>query len=297
MNKAIDYIGVFFRVLISVLIFLVVQITVIEAFTFAGIDIKIYKGLFTAVYSIVCILAFVVYDKVRSYKREKLIRTDKVGAHKFIAAVVLAFGLLGIVTVYMYIATWLSALFAPVAEHMEEYSDRMDRFSDVDTAIVPYWDSLIGFIASFMFVPLAEELTFRGAIFGEFMCKFNAIVSALLSSLVFALLHGISVQIGYALICGVIMALAYHYTGSIWITYIIHASFNLFGSALFTLLDSGIFGQMEVAANIAAFHASIIEVICIVPAAAAFILLYKDYKDEQKTATPIEAVAEPEVAV
>lgn len=297
MNKAIDYIGVFFRVLIAVLIFLVVQITVIEAFTFAGIDIKIYKGLFTAVYSIVCILAFVVYDKVRSYKREKLIRTDKVGAHKFIAAVVLAFGLLGIVTVYMYIATWLSAVFAPVAEHMEEYSDRMDRFSDVDTAIVPYWDSLIGFIASFMFVPLAEELTFRGAIFGEFMCKFNAIISALLSSLVFALLHGISVQIGYALICGVIMALAYHYTGSIWITYIIHASFNLFGSALFTLLDSGIFGQMEVAANIAAFHASIIEVICIVPAAAAFILLYKDYKDEQKTATPIEAVAEPEVAV
>jgi membrane protease YdiL (CAAX protease family) len=297
MNKAIDYIGVFFRVLIAVLIFLVVQITVIEAFTFAGIDIKIYKGLFTAVYSIVCILAFVVYDKVRSYKREKLIRTDKVGAHKFIAAVVLAFGLLGIVTVYMYIATWLSAVFAPVAEHMEEYSDRMDRFSDVDTAIVPYWDSLIGFIASFMFVPLAEELTFRGAIFGEFMCKFNAIVSALLSSLVFALLHGISVQIGYALICGVIMALAYHYTGSIWITYIIHASFNLFGSALFTLLDSGIFGQMEVAANIAAFHASIIEVICIVPAAAAFILLYKDYKDAQKTATPIEAVAEPEVAV
>ena len=297
MNKAIDYIGVFFRVLIAVLIFLVVQITVIEAFTFAGIDIKIYKGLFTAVYSIVCILAFVVYDKVRSYKREKLISTDKVGAHKFIAAVVLAFGLLGIVTVYMYIATWLSAVFAPVAEHMEEYSDRMDRFSDVDTAIVPYWDSLIGFIASFMFVPLAEELTFRGAIFGEFMCKFNAIVSALLSSLVFALLHGISVQIGYALICGVIMALAYHYTGSIWITYIIHASFNLFGSALFTLLDSGIFGQMEVAANIAAFHASIIEVICIVPAAAAFILLYKDYKDEQKTATPIEAVAEPEVAV
>ena len=93
------------------------------------------------------------------------------------------------------------------------------------------------------------------------------------------------------------MALAYHYTGSIWITYIIHASFNLFGSALFTLLDSGIFGQMEVATNIAAFHASIIEVICIVPAAAAFILLYKDYKDEQKTAAPIEAVAEPEVAV
>lgn len=297
MNKAIDYIGVFFRVLIAVLIFLVVQIAVIEAFTFLGIDLKIYKGLFTAVYSIICILAFVVYDKVRSYKREKLIRTDKVGAHKFIAAVVLAFGLLGIVTVYMYIATWLSALFAPVAEHMNEYSDRMDRFSDVDTAIVPYWDSLIGFIASFMLVPLAEELTFRGAIFGEFMCKFNAIVSALLSSLVFALLHGISVQIGYALICGVIMALAYHYTGSIWITYIIHASFNLFGSALFTLLDSGIFGQMEVAANIAAFHASIIEVICIVPAAAAFILLYKDYKDEQKTAVPVESVAEPEVAV
>lgn len=292
MNKVIGYIGVLFWVLIAVLVFLLVQMIVIYAFGFLGIDIKVYHGLFTTVYSLLCIAAFVAYDKIRSFKRERLVMTQIPHTNKFIAAVVIAFGLLGIVTVYMYVAAWISMVFTPVADKLEEYSDHIDRFSDVNTAVVPYWDSMIEFISTVMFVPLAEELAFRGAIFGEFKSKFNVIISAVLSALVFGLMHGVSIQIGYALICGVIMACIYYYSGSIWVTYVVHAVFNLFGSSLFTLLESGIFGEMGASIEAASFHASLIETICIIPAAAAYVLLYRNYKSEHLPVDQIKTVTE-----
>ena len=297
MNKVIGYIGVFFWVLIAVLVFLLVQLLVIYAFRFLGIDIQVYHGLFTAVYSLFCIAAFVAYDKIRSFKRERLIMTQVPKLNKIIAAVVIAFGLLGIVTLYMYIASFISLVFAPVADKLEEYSDHIDRFADVSTTAVPYWDSLIEFISTVMFVPLAEELAFRGAIFGEFKTRFNVILSAFLSALVFGLMHGVSIQIGYALICGVIIACVYYYSGSIWVTYVIHAVFNLFGSSLFTLLESGIFGQMGESINEASWHASVFEIICIVPAAAAFILLYRNYKSEHLPVDQIKTISEQGVIV
>ena len=88
----------------------------------------------------------------------------------------------------------------------------------------------------------------------------------------------VSVHIGYAIICGILLALVYYYSGSIWVSYIVHAVFNLIGNAIFTLLKSGMFGDMSAAVEQASMHTAVIEIFCILPAAAAFVLVYRRYK-------------------
>ncbi len=297
MKNVIDYLGVFFRVIIVVLLFVMIQLAVAWGFIVAGIDAKIYHGLLSVITEVVTVIAFGLYDFVRSYKREKLMKFKAPGAFNSVAAVVIGFGLLGLVTIYMMLAGVLSNYFAPVADNLNEYADHIDRYSDVSTAVVPYWDSIIDFFAAFLLVPIAEEMVFRGALFGEFNCKFNGVVSAILSAVVFGLLHGVSVHIGYALFCGLILALIYFYSGSIWVSYIAHAVFNFFGNALFELLGSGVFGDLNAAINQANGHAAVIEIICIVPAAAAFILIYKRYKDSKGKVLPEPVAVEAEAGV
>lgn len=286
MKNVIDYLGVFFRAVIVVLLFVLIQLTVAWGFIFAGVDTDIYHGLFSTVYGIITTAVFVVYHLVRSYKRDRLIKFTTPGTLNSLAAAVIGFGLLGLVTLYMVAAGLISQYFAPVADELTEYSEHINRYSDVEAATVPYWDSVLDFCAAFLLIPLVEELVFRGALFGEFKCKFNAVISSVMSALVFGLMHGVSVHIGYALMCGIVLALLYHYTGSIWTSVIVHSVFNLIGNAIFTLLKSGMFGDMSAAVDQASLHASVIEIICIVPAVAAFILVYRNYKDRKDDMAP-----------
>lgn len=282
MKNAVDYLGIVFRVTIAVFLFVLIQYFVISVFGFLHIDTKIYEGLFTLTYSLITIAAFTLYSLVISYKREPLIELSKPSLLISVASIVIAFGLLGIVDLYLEAAYIIAEKLQPVAQVLEEYSDRMDRFSDVEVSVVPYWDTILDFISTVFTVTLAEELVFRGVIFGEFKSRFHPVVSALLSAVIFGLLHGLSIHIGYALICGFALALIYHYTESIWISYIVHAVFNLIGSSLFMLLDSGIFGDLSNAASACAYHAFFFELFCIIPGIVSFILLYMIYKERKK---------------
>ncbi|MBR3533001.1 MAG: CPBP family intramembrane metalloprotease [Clostridiales bacterium] len=285
MNKVIDLLGLIFRIFLIVFLFVFIQVAVISVFRFAGLDVNIYEGLFSTVYGLTAVAVMLLYGFVRSIKSDRLIRTDKPDGISIIAAVVIAFGLLGLVTLYMYAAVLISKNFEPLADQLTEYSDSVDRFATVDGSKVPYWDTLLEFVSSFMIIPLAEELTFRGALYSELNTRVKAIPAAILSALVFGLMHGISIHVGYAFICGFVLALVYHFSGSIWVSYIVHSVFNLMGSSLFTLLDSGIYGDLKNASANASVHAAVLEIICIIPAVSALVIMYLIYKDRQ-TAIP-----------
>ena len=285
MNKVIDLLGLIFRIFLIVFLFVFIQVAVISVFRFAGLDVNIYEGLFSTVYGLTAVGVMLLYGFVRSIKSDRLIRTDKPDGISIIAAVVIAFGLLGLVTLYMYAAVLISKNFEPLADQLTEYSDSVDRFATVDGSKVPYWDTLLEFVSSFMIIPLAEELTFRGALYSELNTRVKVIPAAILSALIFGLMHGISIHVGYAFICGFILALVYHFSGSIWVPYIVHSVFNLMGSSLFTLLDSGIYGDLKNASANASVHAAVLEIICIIPAVSALVIMYLIYKDRQ-TAIP-----------
>ena len=75
--------------------------------------------------------------------------------------------------------------------------------------------------------PIAEELVFRGMVFGrmkEWMKPWTAIV---VSSLVFGIYHGNVVQFIFAFLVGIFLAAAYYYTGTLWISILAHVVVNL----------------------------------------------------------------------
>ncbi len=293
MDKYIESLGIVCRVLLAVFLFVLIQLVFIFGFDFLGINTDIYQGLFSTLYGIAVLAVFGFYCYKRSKKKEDFLMMQKPGYMTVFSAVVIAFGLLGFVTLYMYIFTVISMSNAPLQEDMAQYAESVDRFITTDAATVPYWDSILDFISATIIITLAEELVFRGVIFGELINRFHPIIAAVMSSLLFGILHGISVHIGYAFFCGVILCLVYYYSGSIWVSFLVHAIFNFMGSSLFSLFDSGIFGDLYEISDMIKYYTALFEVICILPGIAGYLLIYVIYKeDKKKKAEPkVEEVA------
>ena len=75
-------------------------------------------------------------------------------------------------------------------------------------------------------VPLGEELLFRGVGYGV-LRRLGRVVAVLLTAAVFALAHGLNVVFAAAFALGVVNAVLYERTGSIWPPAAAHATFNL----------------------------------------------------------------------
>ena len=84
--------------------------------------------------------------------------------------------------------------------------------------------------------PLAEEVVFRGMIYGRLRRAFSLVPSMLISALLFGIYHGNWVQGIYASVFGMILAYVYEKTQTIWGSFLLHAVFNL---------SSYIIGHME----------------------------------------------------
>lgn len=80
-------------------------------------------------------------------------------------------------------------------------------------------------------VPLGEELLFRGLGYGVLRRR-GRVVAVLLTAVVFALAHGLNVVFAAAFVLGVVNAVLYERTGSIWPPAAAHATFNLISFAL-----------------------------------------------------------------
>ena len=75
-------------------------------------------------------------------------------------------------------------------------------------------------------VPMAEELMFRGLLYRWLRRRLAVAPSAVLSAVVFGIVHGqLEVGIG-AFLVGIVLALAYERSGSLWPSIIIHAVQN-----------------------------------------------------------------------
>ncbi len=94
-------------------------------------------------------------------------------------------------------------------------------------------DAYLGVIAIVVIAPVVEELTFRGFIFGGLRGKLGTTGAVVVSSVIFALAHTLSVGgsillLGPSLfVAGVALALVYERTRSIYPGMALHASFNL----------------------------------------------------------------------
>lgn len=75
--------------------------------------------------------------------------------------------------------------------------------------------------------PVAEEVFFRGVIYGQLREGFSAVPAACISGVMFGIYHKNLVQGIYAAICGIVLACLFEKTHTIWGSIITHVMFNL----------------------------------------------------------------------
>ena len=86
---------------------------------------------------------------------------------------------------------------------------------------------LIGvLITTGLVVPIAEEATFRGLLYGWLRRRWSVPAAALGSALAFSIVHGIPLLIPAIALLGIVLALVYEKSGSLWPSIVLHGMFN-----------------------------------------------------------------------
>jgi len=105
-------------------------------------------------------------------------------------------------------------------------------------------DAYLGVIAIVLIAPVVEEITFRGFIMGGLRSRVGVGWAVVISSLIFALAHTLSVGgsillLGPSLfVAGLALALVYQWTRSLYPGMVLHASFNLVAVILIFLTST-----------------------------------------------------------
>lgn len=101
---------------------------------------------------------------------------------------------------------------------------------------------------SVMLAPLGEEILFRGIFYRGFREGFNRLAAFIVSTALFAAIHGTLVHIPVALALSVMSVWFYELTGSIAWCYVLHALHNLFSVSfsVWTGVNPTVFGVLTV---------------------------------------------------
>ncbi|MBO4579015.1 MAG: CPBP family intramembrane metalloprotease [Clostridiales bacterium] len=257
-----------------------------------GFDSDRYTGLYcVSSYGLIMLFLWTFWRITR--QSEKFIYFKKTSPSQKISVVLIAIGLAGIVTIYMFGAAYLSKYLESLKEHLDEYKQTVDRYSDVPQEQVPLWDSIIYILTTFTLVPLCEEFLFRGIIMGQMRKIMPVGFAVLVQAIVFGLMHGLTLHIGYALICGIVMGLVYMFCDNFWMPVLIHSIFNFLGSSFSNILNLKQLGvPSDIRANIS-YTLVLVKYFFMFPAALAFVYLWYRYKkNKEDEARHIKEAAE-----
>ena len=137
-----------------------------------------------------------------------------------------AYGILLITSMLIFSFSSFLLLFYPVSLFAPGFVEERltEQLLSVDTVAPELYRYLMLFVV-LVFAPIAEEFVFRGVLLQRWAVRWNLPVGIILSSLLFGLLH-INNPLGLTMF-GVIMALLYVRTRSLWVPIIAHALNNV----------------------------------------------------------------------
>jgi len=255
-----------------------------------GVNTDIYAGLYALIATTATLVFLLLFLKLSENGNSGFIKIQKPKAKDTGLAIFVALGLLGVVTMYMFIANQISEWYESMKSAMEEYSQNVDRYSDVEQSAVPLWDSILYICVTTFLVPASEELIFRGAVLGQMRKILNVPFSIIVSALVFGVMHGVSIHIGYAVICGLVLGCVYVYTNNLFESYLVHMIFNLFGSGIPTFLSLEALNFNTDVANNISYWLLMAEYFCMIPGSVAFVMLWYRYAKAREEAKANEKV-------
>lgn len=291
--KIVNWSLTLLKVLLALIVLFLTQFIVVLVMNRNAINYREYEGLFSFAYTTIAanIMLILLRPKAKIFKNHK-IANDKINPLEHFWLFVITMGMLGVVTIYFLIVEYISKLNEHVQTAVEQYNESVDRLEVVEATVIPNWDHVLYLISIVLIVPLVEELVFRGAILESFKKVTNKPVAVILSSVVFGLCHGISVHIIYALFCGIVLGTVYTVCNSIRASYIVHAIFNLFGSAIMIFMDSGLVSVTETFKLGVLGSITFTKFAAILPAVVAFVMLVKGRKLLTEQVQPQHVVEE-----
>ncbi len=104
----------------------------------------------------------------------------------------------------------------------ESWNDSLSQSLDLVSTGQSFWLLLL---TTGILVPIMEEITFRYGLH-QYIARSNVTWAIIISSVVFGVMHGNPIQIAYATVMGVILALVYQKTKNLWYPMIIHMAVN-----------------------------------------------------------------------
>lgn len=84
---------------------------------------------------------------------------------------------------------------------------------------------LLSFLGGAIFTPFGEEILFRGVV-ANALNRYGAFVGVVLSSIIFGIAHGVSVILPVAIMVGLLSAILFRATGSVWPSVVLHCVYN-----------------------------------------------------------------------
>jgi len=141
---------------------------------------------------------------------------------------------------------WLAAACACVAVFDTAYfcllhAVHLDRFAHNPVmdmlSKMSGWSLWAAMATAVLLAPVAEEMFFRGTMFGRFRARGYAVSGAVISALMFAALHGVPALLPVPFVLGLATAWVYHKSGSLWPAMALHILNN--GVAVVAFLIAG----------------------------------------------------------
>lgn len=301
-GSVFEYIAPLISVVVGVIILYASQFIVALGFVFFKVDYSKYMGTYDSIYAVIAICGLLLFSYVsrifyKDFKSGILIKKPQ-GIEVF-ACVLIALGILGFVAVYMAVVTDIAKVFSSkgsdtVSEQLEKYADSVDRYSDIAVETVPKFDKILDYISLVILVPIAEELLFRGIILGQLMKKYNPWLSIFASALVFGIMHGLSVHVGYAFFCGIFIGIVYYATSNISLTVLIHMIFNFLGGTLSMILSDGVITVPDGLMDTVMQGVGVVELYSMTPAALfmVFLIVRKNKQKKQNDKIKTSEVSE-----
>lgn len=148
-------------------------------------------------------------------------------------------------------------------------------------------------LALFTCVAVMEEFLFRGYILRNLMISFNKYIALIISSVLFALIHGMNPNMdGFSVmslvLAGILLGISYIYTKNLWFPVALHLSWNLFqtlfgfnvsGQDFYSLIEFNIQENNLLNGGAFGMEGSILSIIANVLIIIVVIIYYTKYKE------------------
>lgn len=186
--------------------------------------------------ALILIPIYTTYLRSHRAKLPGVLEKQQLSGQQILRVIIAAFGVIGLVNLWMLLLQGLSDKVPFFSVQLEEYDELISSLTGDNLPL--FWEILV----TALLVPLSEELLFRGIALAHFRRSLPVALAVLLQALLFGLFHGNFVQTSYALIPGLVFAWAYIRSRNFLVPILMHSCFNLFGGVLSSYLESA--GQL-----------------------------------------------------